>query len=147
MIPVTLILTLYQLRIKIQVIPLFLIKIWQVVLDGEIDRFLQSGQLPADSLIANYDPDYVLVHLGTNNLGSRKDTPQQTINKMGQLIDLIRSGDAQDPNKDTKIYIAQIIPLMDDAYGQGPGEYQLVRNFNALLPGLIILKKPKCRLS
>ena len=77
----------------------------------------------------NYDPDYVLIHLGTNNLGTRIDTPQQTIDKMGQLIDLIRSGDAQDPNKDTKIYVAQIIPLMDGAYGQGPGDFQLVQSF------------------
>ena len=106
----------------------------------KIDNFLQSGELPADSLIENYDPDYVLVHLGTNNLGSRIDTPQQAKDKMGQLIDLIRSGDAKDSTKDTKIYVAQIIPLMDGAYGGGPGEYQLVQDYNALLFDLITLK-------
>jgi lysophospholipase L1-like esterase len=105
-----------------------------------IDKFLETWSLPADKLVEDYDPDYVIIHLGTNNLGSRSDTPEQTIDKMGQLIDLLRDGDATNPNRDTKIYVAQIIPLLDDAYGLGPGEYQLVIDFNALLPDLIAQK-------
>ena len=49
----------------------------------KIDRFLENGTLPADQLIHDFNPDCVLVHLGTNNMGSGDDTPEMTITKMG----------------------------------------------------------------
>ncbi len=100
----------------------------------KIDMYL-SGSMLAQTLVENYQPDMVLVHLGTNDLGTRSNTPTEAAAEIGQLIDLIRSG-----NSDTIIFVAQIIPLMDNAYGQGPGEYQAVQDFNSLLPGVISQK-------
>jgi hypothetical protein len=100
----------------------------------KIDRYL-SGAMSAKTLVEYYDPDIVLVHLGTNDLGTRSDTPAEAADEIGQLIDLIRAG-----SLDAIIFVAQIIPLMDNAYGMGPGEYQAVQDFNALLPGIISQK-------
>ena len=96
-----------------------------------IDRFLQ-GRLSAEHLMKKYQPEIVLIHLGTNNIGARLDSPISAANKMGRLVDLIRLG-----NSGTKIFIAKIIPLLDHAYAQGAGEYELVKRFNIELENVI----------
>lgn len=100
----------------------------------KINMFL-SGAMSAQTLVEDHNPDMVIVHLGTNDLGTRADTPTEAAYEIGQLVDLIRDG-----SPDTRIFIAQIIPLMDNAYGRGPGEYLKVQEFNALLPGVISQK-------
>jgi hypothetical protein len=97
----------------------------------KIDAYL-SGDFSASKLMQDYSPDVVLVHLGSNDLGTRTNTPEEAVAEIGQLVDLIRSGRSA-----TKIYVAQIIPLVDGAYGRGPGESQLVQEFNSKLPELV----------
>ena len=50
----------------------------------------------------DYGPDMVMVHLGTNDLGTLTDTPTEAADEIGQLVDLIRAG-----SPDTRIFVAQ----------------------------------------
>ena len=68
-------------------------------------------------------PDVVLIHLGTNDLRAGQ-TPQSTINEIGQIIDVLRG-----VNPNVKIVLAQIIPAGDAPAGS-------VEAFNSLIPGL-----------
>jgi len=103
----------------------------------KIDHFLK-GKNSADKLVKQYKPEIVLIHLGTNDLGTRRNSPKEAANDISTLIDLIRKG-----NSGTKIFIAQIIPLMDNAYGKGLGEFELVKKYNHELTKIVAQQNTK----
>jgi chitodextrinase/lysophospholipase L1-like esterase len=86
--------------------------------------------LRADEILNNISswassarPDVVLIHLGTNDLRASQ-SPASTISELGQIIDVLRS-----VNANVKILLAQIIP-------SGDAPLSIYQDFNSRIPGL-----------
>ena len=88
-----------------------------------VDNILGSIRPWADA----YDPDIVLVHLGTNDL-IQGQSVDSTISELGQLIDTLR---ASNPN--VTILMAQIIP-----FNRTNGQY--VPTLNSRIASLVMSK-------
>jgi acyl-CoA thioesterase-1 len=92
------------------------------------------GQLPG-WLEAN-TPDVVLLHIGTNDVGSCRD-PNETAKTTERIIDLIR-----DHNPDVIILLAKIIPIdFDGRCWRGESVHETVRQLNRRLE-VISVDKP-----
>jgi lysophospholipase L1-like esterase len=79
--------------------------------------------------LTNYTPDFVLMHLGTNDM-FRNHPIDETLNELREVVRLLR---ATNPN--VTILLAKLIPA--DAGAAGPGAANNIILFNEEIPGLV----------
>lgn len=79
----------------------------------------------AEPSIKAYNPDIVLLMVGTNDINGNIDA-NTAPNRLGQLLDKIH-----DVDPDVLVVLAQIVPTQTD------GTNQAIRNYNAALPALV----------
>ncbi len=92
----------------------------------KIDDFLTGGVLDITPALQTYQPEIVLLHLGTNNLGHDDAGPYTNEWSMaGKLRKLIKQIEREAGVQ--YILVCKIIPKLDDNYV----EVQKVRDFNA----------------
>lgn len=69
---------------------------------------LENGEHGLNNWLVNYNPDIVLIHLGTNDL-HQKQTPESTRDDIHNIIKKLRS-----KNPRIKVILAEIIPLQEN---------------------------------
>jgi len=71
----------------------------------QILQGLDNGTVGLPSWLVHYNPDIVLIHLGTNDL-YQSQSPQTTVKEIEQIITLLRK-----KNPKIKVLLAKIIPM------------------------------------
>ncbi|MCI0696912.1 Ig-like domain-containing protein, partial [candidate division KSB1 bacterium] len=86
--------------------------------------------LNIESYLTSTDPDMVLIHTGTNDIGSGEQ-PSAVLNSIASIVEAIHGH-----NSAAKILLSGIIPPANNATGD-----QLTRDLNALIDGFVNQKR------
>ncbi len=92
---------------------------------AKIEWFISGGSMDIRTALDAYQPNIVLVHLGTNNAGDTPGPYTQDYTSAGKLRRLINDNIAKDPNV-RYILLCKIIPKLDANYM----EITAIKQFN-----------------